>query len=90
MSGISVSKQGLLTATTNFASIAGIVTTQIGKIEESLGTIEANWSGPEHDDAAKDKENAEGNMTKAKDTISSMNGAIAQLSANADKINYGA
>ena len=88
MSGISVSKTGLVTATSNFASIYGTVTTQIKSVRESLETIEANWTGPEHDAASADKTNAEENMTKAESTISSMNGAIAQLSANAGKISY--
>ena len=61
---------------------------QIKTIRECLDTIDNNWTGPEHDNAAQDKKNAEENMDKAVTTINSMNGAIAKLSTNANKISY--
>ena len=88
MSEISVSKAGLEEATGQFEEICKNILSQIQVITDSLGTIDSNWSGPEHNNAVQDKKNAEDNMEKAINTINSMNGAIAKLSTNANKISY--
>lgn len=88
MSEISVSKSGLQEATQQFEGICTNILANIKTITESLEIIDRNWTGPEHNNAAADKKNAEENMDKAIATINSMNGAIAKLSTNANKISY--
>lgn len=88
MSGISVNKEGLQAALSNFESISGSISGNFTTIKTNLESIERNWLGPEHDSAASDKANAEENMQKALDTLANMEGAIAKLSANANKISY--
>ena len=75
--GISFDKVGLKAATNQFEALMANLNGKIAKIRDDLGVIENNWTGPIHDNEAKDdKANAEDNMDKAEQTILNMNGAI--------------
>ena len=88
MSGISVDKAKLGTALSNYQTLSSNLTTKIGEIRTALDVIEKNWSGPEHNAAASDKENAETNMKDAIEILGNMETAVTKLSANANKIEY--
>lgn len=85
---ISFSKSDLATAANNFGSIKTKVITEIENIKANLETIDTNWSGPEHNAASNDKNSAASNLQKAKDIINNLEGALAQLSSNANKVSY--
>ena len=88
MGEISLSKEGLATVAANFGESKESINTTLEKIKSSLSIIDAQWSGPEHDTAIKDKEGALENMNKAQEIVANMEGALNQLSANAGKISY--
>ena len=88
MGQISLNKEGLASAASKFAEEKKSITTVLGKIKTSLINIDAQWSGPEHDTAIKDKDGALDNMSKANEIVANMDGALSQLSANAQKISY--
>ena len=88
MGGISFSKEKLASTSSSFKEEKEKVVTTIEKIRDSLLAIDEQWTGPEHDSASKDKEGALENMTKATDIVTNMEGALNQLSANADKVSY--
>ncbi len=88
MSGITVSKTGLGTALSNYQTLSSGLSTQITEIQKALETIEKNWTGPEHNAAASDRTNAEGNMKEAVTILGNMEEAVTKLSANANKIEY--
>ena len=86
--GISFSKEALANAKDEFDEIQTSIENSIKIIEESLETIERNWSGPEHNSASSDKSMAEDNLNNAKEIIGNMNGALVEISANANKVSY--
>ena len=88
MAGISLDKEGLASSSSEFGDLQETIKSDISTILNSLETIEANWSGPEHDSAKADKDKAKTCLTQAKQTIDNMNGALVELSSNASKISY--
>lgn len=88
MTQVSVDVTSLKAALSTFESIDSELKTEIQKIRESLSTIEANWSGPAHDSASKDRKTAEEYLSKAVQNLDNIKAASERLSTNADQIKY--